>query len=580
MEPFKESEIHFEVDLPKTALYHLSFLKEVDSATHLRQDDILFRALQRYEKFWLPLAAKFDKEKLTAPLDIEWMWHCHMLCPNAYVRDCHDLVGKVIDHELVSPIERKQRLLKSQTKWKELYPHEPFEITVDSGAFGFDQKIFKSSLSYDLINASKRQSVFFYQVSLPHYSDSYFLENAVLRYKKFLFLKKNNPKMFLVPCYDIDLVWHTHLLHPAIYKKDTEEILGILFNHDDTANDRSPDSRRSQSDLETRELWRNTFHETFSLHGAMYRGDPPAGKLYHLNSSEIFAFSSKKALVVLNNVNIEGVTCEKGKLKLKVSLIERKDDKVLFKLKGTQPSWNFSESYTFDTLHPVGLRFELTKRTGISLFGSTERLGQYKADPLSYIDFFKNGQSEALEIRGRIWLYGLGSNNITVSGHIYAPQRSISVFQIEPGQYNTANVPENIEQMWGPVPLQKLPPNTENTCNVASHSIRYFYAAFFLLVMFMVYLFYSLKVYYQEFNSMKQFAKKYIVGIEKNVKRHSYDFLSLFNHNGQLTFTCRILHSIPLMMSAIHVFYHDKMAVVGHIIGSDQLPLPSQVNHE
>lgn len=462
MEPFKESKIHFGVDLTKAALYHLYFLREVDSTPILRNDDVLQRALQRYERFWLRLAAKYDKEKLAAPLDIEWMWHCHMLCPNAYDRDCNYLVGKVIDHELVSPGERKQRLLKSQIKWKELYPHEPFEMSTESGAFVFDHKMFKSSLSYDLIHASKRQAVFFYQVSLLHYTDSKFLESAVLRYKKFLFLKKNNPKMFLVPCYDIDLVWHTHQLHPGIYKTNTEKLLGRLFNHDDTVNDRSPDSKLSKADLETRELWRKTFDETFSMYGAMYRGDPPAGKLYRLNANEIFSFSSKKAQVVLNNINIEGVTSNKGKLKLKVSTIELKGAKVMFKLKGNQPSWNISEHFTFDTLHPNGLRFELT--TGFSLFGHKDRLGHYDSDPLSFIDYFKRGESEALNIRGMI-----GPYNISITGQIHAAQQSKAVFQMEPGHYETANIPEDIEQMWGPVPLQKLPPGTDNTCNVASH---------------------------------------------------------------------------------------------------------------
>lgn len=35
---------------------------------------------------------------------------------------------------------------------------------------------------------------------------------------------------------------------------------------------------------------------------------------------------------------------------------------------------------------------------------------------------------------------------------------------------------------------------------------------------------------------------------------------------------------MPLLMSAVHVFYQDKMAAVGHLIGSDQLPLPHQVS--
>ncbi len=50
----------------------------------------------------------------------------------------------------------------------------------------------------------------YYQVSLPHYRGSGFLNEAVTRYKMYLVLKLMHKKVFLVPCYDIDLIWHTH----------------------------------------------------------------------------------------------------------------------------------------------------------------------------------------------------------------------------------------------------------------------------------------------------------------------------------------------------------------------------------
>ncbi len=48
------------------------------------------------------------------------------------------------------------------------------------------------------------------QVSLPHYRTTKFLVRALQRYQMFLRLKKLYPEEFLVPCYDIDLIWHTH----------------------------------------------------------------------------------------------------------------------------------------------------------------------------------------------------------------------------------------------------------------------------------------------------------------------------------------------------------------------------------
>ena len=51
----------------------------------------------------------------------------------------------------------------------------------------------------------------------------------------------------------------------------------------------------------------------------------------------------------------------------------------------------------------------------------------------------------------------------------------------------------------------------------------------------------------------------------------------LLNEAGQLEFTCRVVHSRPLAMSAVQMFDADRMIVVSHLIGNDQLPSPRQV---
>ena len=61
--------------------------------------------------------------------------------------------------------------------------------------------------------------------------------------------------------------------------------------------------------------------------------------------------------------------------------------------------------------------------------------------------------------------------------------------------------------------------------------------------------------------------------------RFVVSFFSLLNHTKRVVFTVRIIHSLPLMMSAVHVFFKDKMAAVGHLVGADQLPLPQLVSH-
>ena len=64
---------------------------------------------------------------------------------------------------------------------------------------------------------------------LLYYRDPDFMRDALVRYKMYLALKKSHPDKFLVPCYDIDLVWHTHQVHPALYYGDTMGLLGFVL---------------------------------------------------------------------------------------------------------------------------------------------------------------------------------------------------------------------------------------------------------------------------------------------------------------------------------------------------------------
>lgn len=50
------------------------------------------------------------------------------------------------------------------------------------------------------------------QTCLPHYGEAKFLARAVERYTQFLHLHSIAAGQFLVPAYDMDLVWHTHMV--------------------------------------------------------------------------------------------------------------------------------------------------------------------------------------------------------------------------------------------------------------------------------------------------------------------------------------------------------------------------------
>ena len=171
-------------------------------------------------------------------------------------------------------MERRRK--EAKVFWKKFYPGDPFTLPREQGEILRHYKsILKlgkpSKFSYDIIAAASRQKSFYYQVSLPHFKTEWFLLESLSRYSEFLQLKKIHPNAFLVPCYDIDLVWHTHPVHPVCYAKDCQKILGAILPHDDTDPDRSEDSKLNTSFTTTQQLWRDAYNTDYCIPGSIGR---------------------------------------------------------------------------------------------------------------------------------------------------------------------------------------------------------------------------------------------------------------------------------------------------------------------
>ncbi|KAI3785199.1 hypothetical protein L1987_44313 [Smallanthus sonchifolius] len=264
------------------------FLAAVDRNRWLYEGQPVQWAIYRYNACWLPLLAKHSEPQITegplvVPLDCEWVWHCHRLNPVRYKSDCEEFYGKILDNcNVMSSI---QGISKRETEeiWNKLYPNEPYDFDMTrASSTEFSEAIYntQSFSKYDFTLAIERQSPFFYQVSRPHVKSDLFLEAAVARYKGFLHLIRRNRersiKQFCVPTYDIDLIWHTHQLHPASYCKDLTELLGKVLEHDDTDQNRAKGQKLDTGFSGTTKQWEETFGSRYWRAGAMYRGTAPS----------------------------------------------------------------------------------------------------------------------------------------------------------------------------------------------------------------------------------------------------------------------------------------------------------------
>lgn len=144
-------------------------------------------------------------------------------------------------------------------------------------------------------------------------SDDIFLEEAVARYKGFLHLIKRNKersiRRFCVPTYDIDLIWHSHQLHPVSYSKDLGALIGRVLEHDDTDSDRTEGKKLDVGFSGTTNQWEETFGSRYWKAGAMHRGNAPSPLTINLSkldtlSKKIVASNEYQSMIQLPKKNL------------------------------------------------------------------------------------------------------------------------------------------------------------------------------------------------------------------------------------------------------------------------------------
>ena len=407
-----------------------------------------------------------------------------MLAPTAYQRDCLNIVGTIVNHGIHSEDTYQQSLVNSEKYWTLKYPNEPFLVDLDKEEYGDRVNGGNYNFSYNIQAAAGRQRVFCYQVSLPHYTDKKFLDKALTRYKKYLFLKHKNPQTFLVPCYDMDLMWHSHMNFPLSYKAVTETLLGTTLNHDDSVNDRSEGSRLNNADANTRHLWKNTFNEHFASFGAMYRGDPPTGKLNGMTEDSMYKLVSKYIEVYFNKVEIQG---------------ERKTSLGKFKIQFTEKNEMLLPGRYMGEKEVVDLSEKLLTLKGPELeWENAGKINKYvhcqDSDNLNIMltqqkSFMCCTSGNELEGEGHVDLNSLTTTLNTLGQQVskkivididsdlkVALDMTLTLKKLGtcdlwlvPGEYESCVMPEDSEQLWGPVTLPRLPAGVENNCSVASH---------------------------------------------------------------------------------------------------------------
>lgn len=66
---------------------------------------------------------------------------------------------------------------------------------------------------------------------------------------------------------------------------------------------------------------------------------------------------------------------------------------------------------------------------------------------------------------------GGGGPSVAFTASVDAPRRGPCILALQAGNFETCTMPENVDLLWGPISLPRLPEGVPNTCIVASHRL-------------------------------------------------------------------------------------------------------------
>jgi len=173
---------------------------------------------------------------------IQVVWRVHMLHPHDYRRTCLRAFGPgaflipEYDPRTKTMLPVAARIDTWEATTKQEWRTEKKAI--------MSEKL----VTYDLAAAVTRQLGFMRKV-LKFRQSPRFVARAASRYKNFLGLLATVKNA--VPPLDVDLIWHSHMLHPGFYVRDGMTVVGWLPDHDDEGGS----GNLEESAEKTRKAW-------------------------------------------------------------------------------------------------------------------------------------------------------------------------------------------------------------------------------------------------------------------------------------------------------------------------------------
>ena len=240
----------------------IRILHAADIIPSLHTNDGLRQAIHRYA-VWMTVLENIGEGALdlSPPNDIFFIWIVHKLAPLKYYNDCMRIHGRLLD------VQRSETLLEiQQQNTKELWPPDEPWTLVESLA---SQSCSSSNTLYscDLFASAKKQFDFLFQISRPQFLNEEYLTRSLDRYRRFTQLATQPGGVeFAVPTYDIDLMWHSHMIDVLSYRNYFLNSAGFVLNHDDGSSSQI-EKILLKKYKETSDAYETTFNMPYVLCG-------------------------------------------------------------------------------------------------------------------------------------------------------------------------------------------------------------------------------------------------------------------------------------------------------------------------
>ncbi len=114
------------------------------------------------------------------------------------------------------------------------------------------------------------------------WQQSAILKQMIQRYYRFMQLKASQPSnILLIPRFDIEIVWQTHLLRPEMYRNDCLRLFQRIIDHSLIMENDMEQYFKEQAFLDTCQLHEQRFGEKYCLLPLMKKKKTTSNDWYH-----------------------------------------------------------------------------------------------------------------------------------------------------------------------------------------------------------------------------------------------------------------------------------------------------------